>query len=313
MTGHEAGLFRALADRSADAVVLVDAAHRITYMNRAAADLFATTPASVLGESLHELLTPAIRDEHRDRLQALWREGATGEYRDNVSYELTGLRADGTEFPASLSVLNLTDMASPGLGLIIRDRTPVIEYERNWARLADTDPLTGLLNRRAFLTSAEAMAAATERRGDAFSILLVDIDNFKTVNDTYGHAVGDEVLKAVVERTQQSLRDGDLLGRWGGEELVAALSEVDQYDATAPGERLCARMTGEPVTVPSLAASIPVTVSVGITISTRPAGRLEALIGCADAALYRAKHSGRNCVRLEVDGQCYPHQHHGAD
>lgn len=297
----------------ADSVLIIDRDHRIAYMNPAAAELFQRTPDEMVGESLHELLPQRFRDRHAEHVEAFAAENVAGRYMDNDNYDIRGQRADGSEFPADISILNLTGATAKGaFAAIVRDCTRQREREQGWAQLADTDSLTGLLNRRGFLTNAETIAAATERRGHALGIAMADIDNFKRINDTYGHQVGDEVIQAVIDRLRPLLRDADCFGRWGGEELVAALSDADERGARIAGERLRASLASHPVRSPSLGITIPVTISIGIAVTWRPAGRLENLIDRADAALFQAKANGKDVIELAIDGQCEPNHHHDA-
>lgn len=302
MRGQTNDIFQCLVARFADGILFLDQAHRITYANASAGELVGTEPAALIGRSFHDLLPPRLRSGNAARLDAVW--ATHGGWRDNgnATYEIQCLRTDRSEFTAMVSIVNLTDTAEPALAVCLRDHTPYLERERHWAQLADTDPLTGILNRRAFMVGAEAMAAAAERRGEPFGMALVDIDNFKQINDTYGHAAGDAVIKAVVARMRDTVRDGDLLGRWGGEEFIAALGEVVRDDALAPGERLRTCLASHPVALPWLDIAIPVTVSIGVSLSDQPSEDLEALIKHADAALYEAKADGKDCVRSYRDG-----------
>lgn len=170
-------------------------------------------------------------------------------------------------------------------------------------RLATTDPLTNVHNRRHFMTLATLEYELACRYHHPLSSVLLDIDHFKTVNDRYGHLVGDRVLQTVAARCQEVLRRSDLLGRYGGEEFVALLPETPAGGAEQVAQRLRAQIGETPVVLEG-APPIQVTVSVGV--ATMAAGRpcqssgagaaLEALIEQADQALYVAKRAGRNRV-----------------
>lgn len=167
-------------------------------------------------------------------------------------------------------------------------------------RLASSDPLTGVPNRRHFEECSVQIIAAREANGRAVAVLMVDVDHFKKINDTYGHPAGDEVLKIVARRCRDALRERDLFARFGGEEFIALLaaSAVDEIPAAA--ERLRSAVAAEPILVGS--DRISVSVSVGGAIGEAlPGGDqrlLEDLIARADEALYEAKTSGRNRVRM---------------
>jgi diguanylate cyclase (GGDEF)-like protein len=157
---------------------------------------------------------------------------------------------------------------------------------------ATTDPLTGLPNRRYFDEACELMAHR-RRRGDAVGILMIDIDRFKVLNDTYGHATGDAVLRAVGRAVAGAVREDDAPARFGGEEFVVLLRNPDPSRAIEAGERIRRAVSAldlRPHGVPG------VTVSVGVAVASEPEQPIEAIIAEADQALYRAKRGGRDQV-----------------
>jgi diguanylate cyclase (GGDEF)-like protein len=130
----------------------------------------------------------------------------------------------------------------------------------------------------------------------AFCCMLLDLDHFKRVNDTYGHPIGDEVLKEFAKRCKSSVREVDLVGRYGGEELIILLPETDQKAAMQVAERLRASIAATPFKVTG--NEIPVTVSIGVATKDENTLHLETLIARADQAMYIAKHKGRNQVAM---------------
>lgn len=159
-------------------------------------------------------------------------------------------------------------------------------------QMADTDPLTGLMNRRAFLTGAEDAFDYFRRYDRQIAALVIDIDHFKSVNDNHGHAAGDAVIKRVGEMISDSLRSTDKVARFGGEEFVTLLREVDAEQARLLAARVCERIAAEPIGYG--ASQIKVTISIGVTIAD-PADRdIQDTIERADRALYMAKNTGRN-------------------
>ncbi|GAB2627133.1 hypothetical protein Aab01nite_80280 [Paractinoplanes abujensis] len=182
--------------------------------------------------------------------------------------------------------------------LFVADRAALAEElreaVREQERLAVTDGLTGLHNRR-FLT--ERMTA--EESADPvrpLSLLVIDLDHFKTVNDTWGHPVGDVVLRECAGRITAACRAGDVVARYGGEEFVVCCPDTGEPEALALAERIRERIAGTPVEHDG--PSIRVTASVGV--ATRPAGAAAALMVAADQALYRAKVAGRDRVAVAV-------------
>ncbi len=161
-------------------------------------------------------------------------------------------------------------------------------------QLAITDSLTGLFNRRHFFDQAEREFQRARRYRRPLCAIMLDIDHFKRVNDTYGHAAGDQVLQALAARCRENLRDMDLLGRYGGEEFVALLPENDLPGTRDAAERLRQHVAEMPIDTSR--GPVAVTVSLGVAVCTENCAELAALIAQADQALYVAKSAGRNQV-----------------
>ena len=159
--------------------------------------------------------------------------------------------------------------------------------------LATTDELTGQHNRRHFYVIAGALVQAAARGGRELAAAMLDIDKFKNINDTYGHGVGDEVIRAVAARVRAAVRHADVLGRYGGEEFAVVLPDHDG-NAAELAERMRAAVAAAPVETP--AGPVPVTISVGLAGLTSDDDTLDQLLARADHALYQAKESGRNRV-----------------
>jgi len=167
------------------------------------------------------------------------------------------------------------------------------ESELFLADLARRDRLTGLLNRRALDEMLTDALARHERLNEGVAVIVVDIDYFKRVNDTHGHAAGDEVLRLVSGRLSATIREIDRAFRFGGEEFVVVLSNADRAAAEAAAERIRAAVAERPITIGGV--DVPVTISAGIA-TTADSGNAEGLLNAADAALYCAKSTGRNRV-----------------
>jgi diguanylate cyclase (GGDEF)-like protein len=159
--------------------------------------------------------------------------------------------------------------------------------------LSRTDMLTGLFNRRHMDEQLRAQMKTARRHGQEVGLLLLDVDHFKAVNDTYGHVAGDDVLCELARRISSELRAGDVAGRWGGEEFVVLLAQVGLVGAVDAGERIRAVVAASPVHAAGHA--INVTVSGGCAAGPGP-GSSEDLVHQADTGLYRAKDRGRNCI-----------------
>ncbi len=154
------------------------------------------------------------------------------------------------------------------------------------------DPKTGLLNFNTWRDMARRALLRTERAKQPVALLLIDLDHFKRVNDTYGHLVGDQVLTAVSARIKADLREYDMIGRFGGEEFVLLLDNAELYAAVSAATRL-----RENISELEIGDGIRVTASIGVAHSAKSSATLEALLERADVALYDAKAAGRNTVR----------------
>ena len=160
--------------------------------------------------------------------------------------------------------------------------------------LATTDALTGLSNRHAFMQRAQELLKTAERFDQPCTLLMLDIDHFKQINDTHGHQIGDKVLATLGELLKKELREVDIIGRLGGEEFAALLAQTDQIDAIQVAERLRASVEAMPLPRAN-GEQVRLTLSIGLA-SRHPAEPLEGALGRADAALYKAKSAGRNRV-----------------
>jgi len=169
--------------------------------------------------------------------------------------------------------------------------------------LATRDPLTRLPNRRTAMTQLQRELARSERRRDGredLCIGLLDVDHFKRINDRYGHQAGDAVLRRIGEALSEAMRQGDFVARFGGEEFLIIMPDTSLNGALTAADRVREAVAGIPGDALGI-ADVP-TVSIGIAVH-RPDQRLEETLACADRALYRAKHLGRDRVAMWDDGE----------
>ena len=176
---------------------------------------------------------------------------------------------------------------------LLEMQTATNNAKKALAHEAMHDSLTGVLNRCAILESLEKEISRTMRQGALLSIGMIDIDHFKQVNDRYGHQTGDEVLCGFVRIIQESLRDYDLIGRYGGEEFLVVAPGSSGVEEDGLYERLRDHVAGQGIATRS--GPVSVTVSIGVAVATGT-GSVDDLLAAADSALYRAKNEGRNRV-----------------
>lgn len=213
-------------------------------------------------------------------------------------------KKDGTVFPVEITA-RFIDWKGEYVHLAaIRDITERRAIEAHLERLAITDPLTGLLNRRHFFNEAQHVFTRAKNPPYELAMLMMDIDHFKQVNDSYGHPTGDAVLQEVARRIHANLRPTDLLGRYGGEEFVAILTRTGYSDVCRIADRLLEAISETPILADGQA--IPITISIGIAWLKETTTSIYELVSNADHALYLAKNSGRNC-RAALD----PSHHQG--
>ncbi len=169
--------------------------------------------------------------------------------------------------------------------------------QRDLEALAHTDPLTGCWNRRSLMEGGAMLLALARRQERPFAVVLVDIDRFKQVNDTYGHGAGDAVIRAFAARTLECLREQDVLGRYGGEEFVIVLPDTGLEAASRAAERIRRHIEATPVRTEGEALSV--TASFGVAARAPGDEALQAIIERADLGLYAAKQGGRNRVAVK--------------
>ena len=162
--------------------------------------------------------------------------------------------------------------------------------------MAITDALTGLFNRRYMETHLATLVEQAASRGKPIAVMVLDIDYFKSINDTHGHDAGDDVLREFSLRIRKSIRNIDLACRYGGEEFVLVMPETDMAVATMVAERLRRRIATEPFSIQQGTRSLEVTISIGIAALGAPTDTAATILKRADEALYRAKRDGRNRV-----------------
>jgi diguanylate cyclase (GGDEF)-like protein len=180
----------------------------------------------------------------------------------------------------------------------VRERNSVDLHAEQLKELAAIDGMTGLWHRQQFMTLADAEWRRSQRYGRLLSLVMFDIDNFKSINDRYGHAAGDEVIMRIAKVCTAGKRISDIVGRLGGEEFAILLPETSSSDAEVVAERLRYRVSQEIINIG--ATEISVTISLGVSSASQGSSCKE-LIGQSDLAMYEAKNSGRNRVCYHVD------------
>ncbi len=284
--------FRAIAEHSGDVVLNISLTGTVEYASPSAQDMIGCAPALLVGQSVTELVDAQDREAVQTiHAQALAQPGSVQQAEFRPLTALSDL--DCCEM-VSRAVVD--ERGQPvGVVSMIRDISRHKARQRALQQVAAHDALTGADSRRAFLDKLDAeMLRAAD--GAWSCLLLIDLDHFKAVNDRYGHGGGDRVLTSFVQRILPELRDGDSIGRLGGEEFAILLADCDRRDASQLCDRLRQRLAA-PISVNDQTDAIAVTFSAGL-VQLDGGSTRSAMLEAADRALYDAKHSGRNCLRL---------------
>lgn len=278
---------RAFISTARDAMLVIDGRGTILAFNPAAEELFGYRSGEIVGRSINMLMPTRYADHHDRHVQ----EPRHGVAPVGTNREMVGLHRNGTEFPIELTVGSTMSGAERIHVGVVRDIRQRKAQEQILQRLATTDGLTGVLNRRAFMEKAEALIETARRHGRPLTAIMIDADCFKSVNDNFGHAVGDKVLCALAQALTDSLRGSDLLGRFGGEEFAVLAPETDLTGARELAERLLEKVRSEEVAYDG--GTLRFTVSIGVALLAGQTTVAE-LLREADNALYEAKAGGRD-------------------
>ena len=220
---------------------------------------------------------------------------------DNIPPEL---QSDPSHFRSLVQFIITITALDMSLAIETYYSDKVVSLERSIGSILDegatlrkslqTDSLTNLCSRAFAIKVLKDALPISQEKHRPLSVVMADLDHFKNINDQYGHLIGDKVLAATASRLTYDSRDGDTIGRYGGEEFIMILEDTDMIDATQFAERIRNRMNADPFTVADV--SIPMTISLGVAEAWGD-DDAESLVARADRALYKAKASGRNCVQ----------------
>lgn len=291
---------RQILDSAGDAFIGMDASGYITEWNKAAVAIFGWSQEEALGRLVSEMIIPPqYRDAHAQGIQHALASGGQREL--GQRRELSALNREGHEFPIEITRWSLKDDGKTSFYSFIQDiterkqREGKLERQALLEQRAHYDLLAGLPNRRLFLDRLEQLLAHRDSAQKGLAILFIDLDHFKRINDSFGHASGDRVLVAVAQKLRQAVRPVDTVARFAGDEFVVLCPDIKTHrDAAIITERILA-MLGRPIRVED--DSVFLTASAGISIAGQDSNG-ESLIGAADTAMYQAKSSGRGQYKL---------------
>jgi len=287
-------MLAAMSQAAHDAIIIIDSHDNIIYWNKAAERLFGYRIEEVLGrKKLHSIITLPEDRESAYRGMVEFGKSGTGQVMGNVS-EMRGMKKTGEVFSVERAVAAFQMGGAWYAVGSIRDITERKKNEEELRRMATIDSLTGLHNRRHFLELADQQLNQARRYSLSLCVCMFDVDNFKAVNDTYGHDSGDVVLRNMAELGGSIVRDTDVIGRLGGEEFAITMLHTGLPEAIQAVERL--RISVEKNSIVTDKGNINVTISAGVVQLTGVAQSISDLLKSADEALYEAKNGGRNKV-----------------
>ena len=283
---HEEVL-HSITSAAQDAVIMTNHQGEVTFWNPAAEEMFGYATAEILKQNLLHLIAPTSHHADFAKLVHTGEKPLIG-----TTSEIQAKRKDQSEFPVEISVSSVKLQGHWHAVAIVRDITARKMTEERLKQMATTDTLTGTYNRRYFNEILNNELSRAHRYETPLTLILMDVDHFKQVNDTFGHQTGDHVLIQISALIAAALRDSDILARWGGEEFTILVPNCDDACGLRLAEKL--RLAIENAEFPDVSK---VTCSFGIT-SYRPNDDQKTMIKRADDSLYRAKEAGRNRVEF---------------
>lgn len=284
-----------------DCVVVVDRQGRCVDVNRVATELLNIRPEGAMPVELGVVWaglrnTGEMRLRHPEALELTTMDGR----RRSFDLTITRLGPQGGRDRSVLVLRDVTETVEMRKALEVSERQ-LLEANERLKHLANTDELTGLPNRRSFFKALERELARADRYDQPLSVVLLDLDHFKQVNDTWGHPVGDRVLVAASDAVEGVCRDSDVPGRIGGEEIAVLLLQTGSVEAELVAERIRRRISEVEHLVPG--NHLRVTASFGVATSGPGRVDVDSLIAAADEALYAAKDQGRNRIVVAPESQ----------
>jgi diguanylate cyclase (GGDEF)-like protein/PAS domain S-box-containing protein len=289
---HSEERYRLLAENAWEVIWTMALDTSITYVSSAVERVRGITPEEAMHQKLEQIHPPESAARVAAYYQDLFEAIAAGTEPPIFRGEQEYYRRDGSIMTGELQVIPHVDAEGKVVEIlgVTRDISERKMLEAELTRLAVTDPLTGLWNRRQTTNLLSGDLDQAQRHGEALTLLMLDVDRFKSINDTHGHQAGDRVLVEVANRLRDQIRSTDVVGRWGGEEFVILLRYCGLRDAVAAAEKLRQRIAEIP-----FENLFSVSVSIGAA-ELHGDDDLQSWLARADAALYEAKRTGRNTI-----------------
>lgn len=291
-------VFEALVENTNDVIMVLDATPlseggpKIVYVNPAFEKLMGYTADEVVGQNPKILQGPDTDDKTRYKIRKAMRDETC------IRTQILNYDKTGNELWLDINIVPLFDQNGTltYYAAIERDLTEHKRIQSQLENMATIDSLTGLANRQAFLQRAKDEFNRARRYARPLTVVMIDIDHFKAINDQFGHATGDEVLRQAAAICHSSLRGSDFMGRVGGEEFVLLLPDTSHTSAYHVAERMRAHLSETPIELEN-GTILNITASFGVASMNGDDSDFNMVLERADKAMYYAKHGGRNQVK----------------
>lgn len=288
--------FEAVVNNAYDGIITIDEQQNIKLFNDAAQSMFGYSEQEIVGQPLTKLLPDKYQNKHHGYVEGFKRSQVDSRPMQTRA-AVQGLRKDGSEFAIEVTISKIRIADNVEFTAVIRDISEKNQLLEELILSSRRDPLTELYNRRYFTELLNAEITRSKRFKRGFSLLMLDIDHFKSINDRFGHTCGDAALIAFSKTLTNSIREVDTSCRWGGEEFLVLLPEIPKETAMIVAEKI--RQNIENLETIYEGDLIKLTVSVGLEYFSGETIEMSNMINKVDQILYKAKNTGRNKISIE--------------
>jgi len=288
--------FAAVVNNAYDGIITIDENQNIKLFNEAAQSMFGYNEVDIIGQPLTKILPEKFRDKHHGYIDGFKRAQVDSRPMQTRA-PVQGRRKDGSEFPIEVSISKIRISDNVEYTAVVRDISEKSQLLKELIISSRIDPLTELYNRRYFIDLLNSEITRANRFMRGFSLLMLDIDHFKSINDRYGHSCGDSALIAFSKTLINNTRKVDTVCRWGGEEFMILLPEISKEHAVLVAEKI--RSNVESLATVFEGEQIKFTVSIGLEYFSGDSIEMSNMISKVDEYLYKAKTTGRNRVYIE--------------
>ncbi|OUR84568.1 histidine kinase [Colwellia psychrerythraea] len=289
--------FEAVVNNAYDGIITIDEQQNVKLFNEAAQSMFGYSEQEIIGEPLTKLLPEKYQAKHHGYVEGFKRSQVDSRPMQTRA-AVQGLRKDGSEFAIEVTISKIRIADNVEFTAVIRDISEKNQLLEELILSSRRDPLTELYNRRYFTELLQSEITRSRRFKRGFSLLMLDIDHFKSINDRFGHACGDAALIAFSKTVTNSTREVDTRCRWGGEEFLVLLPEIPKETAMLVAEKI--RKNVENLETIYEGDLIKLTVSIGLEYFSGDDIEISNMVNKVDQLLYKAKNTGRNKISTVI-------------